>query len=59
MRWLDRLLGRQPHKEEREADQKALGELHDSFDKVRVRTDRLESELRRVNAELRRKQGNT
>lgn len=57
MKWLDRLLARPPAGRERELDHQALSELHDSFDKVQIRTERLEHELRRVNAELRKQRG--
>lgn len=57
MKWLDRLLARPPAAHERALDHQALEELHDSFDNVQRRTDRLEKELRRVNAELRKQRG--
>ena len=57
MKWLDRLLGRPTSADEREQDRRAIKELHQSFDKVASRTERLERELLRVNAELRRKVG--
>lgn len=55
MRWLDRLLGREHPSLERYEDQRAIKELRVSFTKVHMRTDRLQKELERVNADLRRK----
>jgi len=55
MSWLDRLLGRDPSevKTERAKDKQALNELHEAFEVVSERTQRLEAELRRVNQALR------
>ncbi len=55
MSWLDRLLGRDPPdvKKERAKDRQALDDLHESFDAVSERTERLEAELLRVNQALR------
>ena len=57
MSWLDRLLGRDPPEvqTERAKDKQALNELHDAFDNVQERTDRLERELVRVNKEIRQR----
>lgn len=52
MKWLDRLLGK-PTEDER-TDEEALTELRSSFRRVHRRTDRLEAELLRINAELRK-----
>ena len=54
MRWWNRLLGL-PVDEERAKDEEALEDLRRSFRHVHRRTERLEEELVRVNAELRRK----
>lgn len=55
MKWFDDLLGRSKVDAgvEREKDRRALRELHTAFDQVQGRTERLEAELRRVNAALR------
>ncbi len=55
MSWLDRLLGRNPPdlKIERAKDKQALSDLHESFEAVSERTQRLEAELLRVNQALR------
>ena len=55
MSWLDRLLGRDPPEvtTERAKDKKALDDLHQSFDAVQGRTERLERELHRINRALR------
>jgi len=55
MSWLDRLLGRDPPEvqSERAKDKQALDDLHQAYDAVSERTQRLEVELRRVNQALR------
>ena len=55
MRWLDRLLGKPTPETERDQDKRALRELNDAFDQVHARTERLERELLRVNAEMRQR----
>ena len=42
---------------EREEDRAALNDLRESFDRVHGRTNRLEDELLRINADLRRAKG--
>jgi hypothetical protein len=54
MKWLDWLLGR-PIEDERQNDEQAIKELRASFRRVRNRTDSLEAELLRINAELKKK----
>jgi hypothetical protein len=53
VKWLDRVLGR-PEPDERDEDERALEDLRSSFKRVHQRTKRLEQELLRVNADLRR-----
>ena len=55
MKWLDRLLGRPTPATEREQDERALEDLRTAFDNVHSRTERLERELLRVNAEMRQR----
>ena len=55
MRWWNRLLGL-PVDEERAEDLHAIEELRESFEHVHRRTERLEKELKRVNAQLRARQ---
>lgn len=58
MKWLNRLLGRRDPTDvdEAAADRADMVALHDTFDRVQRRTIKLEAELRRVNADLRRAQ---
>jgi len=55
VKWLDRLLGRPTPATEREQDERALEDLRTAFDNVHSRTERLERELLRVNAEMRQR----
>ena len=48
MKWLDRLLGRPTPASEREQDRRALDDLHESFDRMQSRSERLVQELRRL-----------
>jgi hypothetical protein len=62
MTWLDKLLGKQRERErdldrEHAEDLQALDELRKASVTVHERTERLERELLRVNAELRRQNG--
>lgn len=59
MSWIDRLLMRTPPEvvNEHEKDKEALNDLKTSFNNVQKRTNRLEQELQRVNAEIRNRLG--